>query len=284
MDRQLINSSHIKSFQEDGVVLVKGLFKDFVDIIRDGINYNIKNPGPYSAENLHAGESGRFFDDYCNWSRIPQFKDVIFQSRVGEVAAALMSSKKVQLFHDHVLVKEPGTSKPTPWHQDEPYWSVDGYNTCTIWMPLVPVKKENALAFVPGSHRFDSTFYQFNFGSLNPDEIEDIDETNFEGITDVEFPDIAADPEKYGVVSWDMNPGDCIAFNSRIMHGGSGKLDEETELRVFTSKWIGDDVFIKFRECGMDPDHSEVMTKQGLKPGDRPGTELYPSIPLSSPG
>ena len=34
----------------------------------------------------------------------------------------------------------------------------------------------------------------------------------------------------------------------------------------------------------MDPDHSEVMTKQGLKPGDRPGTELYPNIPLSSPG
>ena len=63
--------------------------------------------------------------------------------------------------------------------------------------------------------------------------------------------------------------------------GGSGKLDEDTELRVFTSKWIGDDVFIKFRECGMDPDYSEVMTKQGLKPGDRPGTELYPEIKLS---
>ena len=65
MDRHLINNSHVKSFQEDGVVLVKGLFKDFVNIIRDGIDYNIKNPGPYSAENLHAGESGRFFDDYC---------------------------------------------------------------------------------------------------------------------------------------------------------------------------------------------------------------------------
>jgi hypothetical protein len=31
----------------------------------------------------------------------------------------------------------------------------------------------------------------------------------------------------------------------------------------------------------MDPDHSEVMTKQGLKPGDRPGTELYPAIDIS---
>jgi hypothetical protein len=94
----------------------------------------------------------------------------------------------------------------------------------------------------------------------------------------MEIPDINADPEKFGVVSWDMQPGDCIAFNSRIIHGGSGKLDEDRELRVFTSKWLGDDVHIKFRECGMDPDHSAVMTEQGLKPGDRPGTDLYPQI------
>ena len=75
-----------------------------------------------------------------------------------------------------------------------------------------------------------------------------------------------------------MQPGDCVVFNSRIMHGGSGKLDEDRELRVFTTKWLGDDVRIKFRECGMDPDHSAIMTEYGLKPGDRPGTDLYPRI------
>ena len=62
------------------------------------------------------------------------------------------------------------------------------------------------------------------------------------------------------------------------MHGGSGKLDEESELQVFTTKWLGDDVHINFRECGMDPDHSAVMTEVGLKPGDRLGTDLYPQI------
>ena len=51
-----------------------------------------------------------------------------------------------------------------------------------------------------------------------------------------------------------MQPGDCIAFNGRTMHGGSGKLDNERDLRVFTTKWVGDDVRIKFRDCGMDPD------------------------------
>ena len=221
------------------------------------------------------------FYDAQAWQNIKEYQNFIFNSPAAAIAGKLMNSSQINFYFDAVFVRSPGSQFATPWHQDEPYWSVEGYNTCTIWLPLVPVKRENALAFVPGSHRSDSTFYQFNFGSLNPDKINDVDETNFEGITDVEFPDIAADPKKYGVVSWDMNPGDCIAFNSRIMHGGSGKLDEDTELRVFTSKWIGDNVFIKFRECGMDPDHSEVMTKQGLKPGDRPGTELYPEIQFS---
>ena len=84
--------------------------------------------------------------------------------------------------------------------------------------------------------------------------------------TNLAFPDIEADPQSFGVVSWDMQPGDCVVFNSRIMHGGSGRLAEDRDLRVFTSKWLGDDVRIKFRQGGMDPDHSAVMTERGLDP------------------
>lgn len=124
----------------------------------------------------------------------------------------------------------------------------------------------------------DQIFDQYNFGNLNPDRKSDVDQVDFSGVADKAIPDIEADPERYGVVSWDMQPGDCVAFNSRIMHGGSGKLDKDQELRVFTSKWMGDDVRIKFRECGMDPDHSTIMTEYGLKPGDRPGTDLYPKV------
>jgi len=62
------------------------------------------------------------------------------------------------------------------------------------------------------------------------------------------------------------------------MHGGSGKLDNDRDLRVFTTKWLGDDVRIKFRNCGMDPDFSSLMIEKGLKFGDRPDTDLYPQI------
>ena len=105
-----------------------------------------------------------------------------------------------------------------------------------------------------------------------------MDQVNLSGISDASIPYIDANPEQYGVVSWDMQPGDCVAFNSRILHGGSGKLGKDEDLQVFTSKWLGDDARIKFRECGMDPDHSAIMTERGLKPGDRPGTDLYPKI------
>lgn len=112
----LLTQAQIDAFQRDGVVLVKGLFNGHVETIRTGIERNMSEPGPYAAENLKEGEGGRFFDDYCNWTRIPEFEEVIRNSPAAEVAADLMRSNQVQVFHDHVLVKEPGTSKATPWH------------------------------------------------------------------------------------------------------------------------------------------------------------------------
>ena len=128
----LITQDHVDTFQRDGVVVIKGLFADHVDTLRAGIERNMNEPGPYAAENLKEGEGGRFFDDYCNWTRIPEFETVIKGSDVAQVAAKLMGSTRVQMFHDHVLVKEPGTSKPTPWHQDGPYYFVQGRQTVSF--------------------------------------------------------------------------------------------------------------------------------------------------------
>ena len=47
----------------------------------------------------------------------------------------------------------------------------------------------------------------------------------------------------------------------------------DCDLRVFKTKWAGDDIRIKFRDYGMDPDHSVEMKEKGLKSGDYLGTE-----------
>ena len=106
----MVTDEMAATYQAEGVVLVKGLWANWVDVLRAGVQRNMADPGPYAAENLKPGEGGRFFDDYCNWSRSPEFERVIRESEVAAVAARLMGSERVQLFHDHVLVKEPGTS------------------------------------------------------------------------------------------------------------------------------------------------------------------------------
>ena len=276
---RVITSDEITTYQRDGVVLLPEMFdRDWIDLLDKGLVTNCKNPTDRSRvwDRDTAGRS--MFWDSQAWQGIEQYRQFIFDSPAARIAGKLMESTHINFYFDAVFVRSAGSQFATPWHQDEPYWSVEGFNTCTIWMPLVPVKRKNALAYVPGSHRLDSVFYQYNFGNLNPDGKTGVDQVDFSSVAEQSFPDIDADPESFGVVSWDMQPGDCVAFNSRIMHGGSGKLDEGRELRVFTTKWLGDDVRIKFRECGMDPDHSTIMTEHGLKPGDRPGTDLYPQI------
>jgi ectoine hydroxylase-related dioxygenase (phytanoyl-CoA dioxygenase family) len=274
-----ITSEEIETYQRDGVVLLKSIFdSEWIDLLNRGLAKNAENPTQRARTWDRDAEGRTMFWDSQAWQGIDEYRQFIFNSPAAGLAGRLLKSREINFFFDAVFVRSPGTQFSTPWHQDEPYWSIEGYDTCTLWMPLVPVKKKSALAYVPGSHLNDKIFEQYNFGSLNPDGKSDVDQVDFTGIAEDSIPDIDADPDRYGVVSWDMQPGDCVAFNSRILHGGSGKLDENRDLRVFTSKWMGDDVRIKFRECGMDPDHSAIMKEYGLKPGDRPGTDLYPKV------
>jgi ectoine hydroxylase-related dioxygenase (phytanoyl-CoA dioxygenase family) len=274
-----ITPDEIATYQRNGVVLLPAMFdEEWIDLLKMGLDANCDDPTDRSRVWDRDAEGRTMFYDSQAWQRIEEYRQFIFNSPAAQIAGQLMDSACINFYFDAVFVRSPGSQFTTPWHQDEPYWSVEGYDTCTIWMPLVAVKRANALAYVPGSHRLDSVFYQYNFGNLNPDGKMDVDQVDFSNVTELAFPDINSDPEDFGVVSWDMQPGDCVAFNSRIMHGGSGKLDDDRELQVFTTKWLGDDVRIKISECGMDPDHSAIMTEHGLKPGDRPGTDLYPRV------
>lgn len=229
MPHPLVTRHEIETYQRDGVVLIKGLLADHVETLRAGVARNMAEPGPYAAENLHKGEAGRFFDDYCNWTRIPEFREVIEQSPAAEVAADLMGSDRVQLFHDHVLVKEPGTSKPTPWHQDGPYYFVEGQQTVSFWSPLDPVT-EASLRCVAGSHLWDKPVLPTRW--LNEDTF---------------YPDDSAympvpDPDAQGlpISEWPMEPGDAVAFNFMTLHGARGN-DTQRRRRAFSLRMVGDD-------------------------------------------
>ena len=47
-----------------------------------------------SSERLRTGKGpGYYFNDYCNWQKIEEFKDFAFNSPAGQIAGKLMKSK-----------------------------------------------------------------------------------------------------------------------------------------------------------------------------------------------
>ena len=66
-----VTDQMIADYQRHGVVLIRGLWAQWVEVLRAGVERNMAAPGPYASENLKPGEGGRFFDDYCNWTASP---------------------------------------------------------------------------------------------------------------------------------------------------------------------------------------------------------------------
>ncbi|MEM8776670.1 MAG: phytanoyl-CoA dioxygenase family protein [Pseudomonadota bacterium] len=258
----LITQGHIDRFKRDGVVLVQGLFKDYIETIRSGIERNMAEPGPYAAENLKQGESGRFFDDYCNWTRIAEFEDVVKNSPAAEVAADLMQSNRVQMFHDHVLVKEPGTSKATPWHQDGPYYFVDGTQNVSFWSPMDRVG-EASLRCVAGSHQWDKPVLPTRW----------LSEENFYPDADVYMPVPDPDAQDMEIREWPMEPGDAVAFNYGILHGARGNKTKDRR-RAFSIRLVGDDARYVARPGPTSP----PFPGHDMKPGQMLREDWFPVI------
>tara|TARA_B110000908_G_scaffold60462_1_gene73410 strand:+ start:3329 stop:4126 length:798 start_codon:yes stop_codon:yes gene_type:complete len=262
MPHPLITQDHIDTFNRDGVVMIKGLFADHVETLQAGVARNMATPGPHAAENLHKGEAGRFFDDYCNWSRIPEFEQVIMNSDAAEVGADLMQSQTSQLFHDHVLVKEPGTSKPTPWHTDGPYYFVDGRQTVSFWSPLDPVAAAS-LRCVAGSHLWEKPVLPTRW----------LSETNFYPDDDIYMAVPDPDAEGMKIVEWAMEPGDAVAFNFNILHGARGN-DATTRRRAFSLRLVGDDARYVERAGPTSP----PFPGHDMKAGQKLRSDWFPAI------
>jgi ectoine hydroxylase-related dioxygenase (phytanoyl-CoA dioxygenase family) len=225
-------SHRSEQFWRDGAVCVRGAFSaSDIDLARRAIDANLADLSPY-AKRASGAEDGAFVEDFCNWQRIPELDEFVRTSPAAEVAADLIgSSQRVRLYHDHVLVKEPGTRQRTPWHQDLPYYNVAGRLNISMWIPVDPVPRASTLEFVKGSHLgpwymprtfLDGRAQWFPEGSL------------------AELPDVDADPERYPVIGWELEPGDVVCFHMLTLHAAGGVGDNRR--RVLSLRFLGDDM------------------------------------------
>ena len=137
-----LSDQDVADFQRDGAVCIRQLLTPGeVAMLKEGIDANLAAPSPRAKVASRPDDPGRFFEDFCNWQSIPQFERLVRETPLAPAAQRLMQSPTVRLYHDHVLVKEPGTRQRTPWHQDQPYYNIDGRQNISMWIPVDPVPR-----------------------------------------------------------------------------------------------------------------------------------------------
>ena len=250
----------VETYQRDGVVVLRGaLSHEWLVRIAEGVEYNRTHPSEWSHWYTSNDEAVGFWSDYVTWRNVPQYQQVVEESGLAEQAGALMQSDEVRFFHEHVLVKEPGATERTPWHHDTPYYCIDGLQNVSMWVALDPVPASAGLRFIAGSHRWDRLFVPRRF--IDHESYADADD-RFEIV-----PDLDAELDQHRVLSFDIEPGDVVAFHYRTLHDAPGN-DLATRRRAVSFRWIGADATFGSRPWEVSPPYEPDGLTVGGPLGD----------------
>lgn len=262
-----LTSAQITSFQADGALVLRQLLEPSeVALLRAGIDANLAHPSARAKVASAAGDPGWFIEDFCCWQENECYRRFIFESALGEVGARLMGSRHARLYHDHMLTKEPGTRARTPWHQDQPYYNIEGAQNCSFWMPVDAVSREATLEFVAGSHRGPW---------LMPRSFMDAQAKWFPEGTLADLPDIEAQRGAHRILGWELKPGDAVCFHMLTLHA-SGGVGPGERRRVFSVRLIGDDVRHAPRRWATSPEFPGLA--QALPAGAPFEHPLFPRL------
>lgn len=264
----MIDDTLIAQFDADGVACLRGLIDQrWLEIVGQAIEDDMATPGPHFHGYAVAGE-GSFHGNLRVWEHHGGFRAYCFDSPLPDVARTLLRSDRINLFYDQLFVKDAGTDSPTRWHNDQPYWPVRGDQVMSFWLALDPTDLANGgLEFVAGSHRWERWFQPEPFG---PTEVTGGYERNpeYEAMVDIE-----AERERLRILSWDLEPGDVLAFHALTVHGAPPNRDPHRRRRGYTVRYTGEDARY-YEGSGL----SEPLLADYLTKGDRIGGPQFPQV------
>jgi len=265
-----ITSALAQEYRENGVVILRNaLSREWLNLVETGIKRNLKSPGPF-AGTYYEGQPGAFFDDYCNYDSIVEYRMLVQHSPLADMMQALLETERLWLFYEQIFIKDGG-GRRTPWHQDSPYFNAEGQQFCSAWISVDPAAGEDAFEIVAGSHR----------GPLYSGAVWETDngaavwhgETATERLP--EIPKVDEERDKWNIISCDVEPGDIVVFHPSVLHGGGG-VRKGGRRRTLAIRFFGDDVRYVKRPGQVLPPFYGLA--EALKPGDPLRHPYFPQL------
>ncbi len=176
-----------------------------------------------------------------------------------EIVAALTASDKVNFYSDQLFLKEAGSRTRTPFHQDKPYFMVDGGDVAVCWVPVDTVTSENGpMGYVIGSHRWGKTFKPSDFVT-DRGTFPERDGIDLSGL-DV-LPAIT--PDEYDLTYFDAEPGDVIVHHWATVHGSAGNVSVSARRRAASVRYACEGCTFHQRKSSPEPFRFTIELEEG---------------------
>ena len=214
---QILNDNEIKLFKRDGAVFLRNKFDiKWIELLRSGINKAKNNPSPRFTNHTTDPNLPCYLEDFWTWNLVhKEFENFVFNSPTAKIASELLDAKQINLVMDNWFFRETGSTSKPPFHHDISYFDFEG-SMCVLWIPLEPVRKEDSIAWIKGSHLWDKLFLRTRFKDGHKvDGAEGV----VNGVKYELTPDIISNKENYEFLEWDLEVGDCVYFDIRTLHG-----------------------------------------------------------------
>lgn len=255
-------------YRADGVVHVPGAFTDWVAPLRAGVATALGRPGVHARRLSDGDAPAAVTSDILRWRDVEPFGRFVRQGGVADLAAAVLGSDAVVFLQDQWFVKEAGATTPSPWHQDGPYYNVDG-PMCTIWVALDDHPRDVSLELVRGSHRWGVRYGTREF--VQGDGPGTVGATD-----DPAIPDVDADRGRYDIVGFELAAGDAIVFDAGTLHGAPGNRHVERPARRFSTRWTTPGA--RYRDAGPGAAAFWRQMGHGLAEGDPFTGPWFPTV------
>jgi len=272
---KIISKIDIEKYKLNGAIFLKNKFDiKWIEKLKKGIEKDIKNPSPRFKSHTLKSNIPAYLEDYWTWNLVPEFKDFVFNSPYAEIASELMLAEKINLVMDNWFLREAGSKSSTPFHHDISYFDMEG-TMCVLWLPLQATGKDESVVWVKGSHLWDKLFLRVLFKDGHKVEGKEciINRKKYELP-----PDILDNKEKYEFLKWDCEPGDCVIFDMRTLHGTLSSSIPQKTLSRYTLRVAKEDTKISYVGDWTSYNYKKAMQEAGYKDGDILGGKMFPTL------
>ncbi len=271
MTHPLITDEMKEQYKKDGVVFLKqALHPEWLMLIEQGLARIMSNSAQAKFK-FYEDRPDQFLETVRNMEVTPEIATLIYHSPIADMIGALIGSENVWYYSDEFFIKDAGGAGRTPWHQDMPYFPIEGEQVASIWISLDPLRKEECLEMIPGSHR------QTRYDGFDPTAVKEDPKKPYYGEDLPPLPDIEAERNKWNIVSFDIKPGDAIFLHPAVLHGG-GPTGANGRRRALTIRLYGDDIVFGERPSSKPYAPYTPGLSQLLKPGAPLRGPWYPRL------